>query len=130
MSTSSAKQLQIWDLWIPDVAAVGISFARGRLDPTDTLLVHAAPEKLTVEVRDDHGHPLAFGLDLPRTLVSPIARLRRDGDCITREDLWPTDADHGSLVILPGGEVGTLLQWWNAPDRSEWRWQVEFYNHR
>lgn len=130
MSPTSAKLLQIWDLWIPDVAAVGISFARGRLDPTDTLLVHAAPDKLTVEVRDDQGHLLASGQDLPRTASSPIARLRREGGRITREDLWPTDADRGSLVILPGGEVGTLLRWWNAPDHSEWRWQVEFYNHR
>jgi hypothetical protein len=41
---------QIWDVWIPDVASQGISFARGRLDTTDVLLVHAASEKLTVEV--------------------------------------------------------------------------------
>ncbi len=34
------------------------------------------------------------------------------------------------MVILPGREVGQLLQWWNAEDGSEWRWQVEFYNHR
>ena len=36
---------------------------------------------------------------------------------------------HGALVILPGGEVGTLVAWWNAADGSEWRWRVEFYNH-
>jgi hypothetical protein len=33
-------------------------------------------------------------------------------------------------VVLPGGEVGILLAWWNAEDGSEWRWQVEFYNQR
>jgi hypothetical protein len=49
---------------------------------------------------------------------------------ITREDRWPTEADLGSLVILPGGEVGTLVEWWNAPEGNEWRWRVEFYNHR
>ncbi len=38
--------------------------------------------------------------------------------------------DLGSLVILPGGEVGTLVEWWNAPDGSEWRWRLEFYNRR
>ena len=38
--------------------------------------------------------------------------------------------DLGSLIILPGGEVGTLLEWWNAEDGSEWRWRIEFYNHR
>jgi hypothetical protein len=34
------------------------------------------------------------------------------------------------MVILPGGEVGELLKSWNAKDGSEWRWQIEFYNHR
>jgi hypothetical protein len=33
-------------------------------------------------------------------------------------------------VILPGGEVGTLVQWWHSDDRSEWRWQIELYNRR
>ena len=59
-----------------------------------------------------------------------MAFLTRHGTDILREDRWPTEADLGCLVILPGGEVGTLKAWWNAPDGSEWRWQVEFYNHR
>jgi hypothetical protein len=121
---------EIWDLWFPDAAAQGLPFARGRLDHTDVLLVHAAPESLRVEVRDDAGHPLAGGDGLKRTGDRPIARLRRDGDRITREDLWPEDEDIGRPVILPGGETGILKAWWNAPDGSEWRWQVEFYNHR
>jgi hypothetical protein len=54
MATTHDLTLQIWDLWIPGVGAVGISFARGRLAATDTLLVHAAPQKLTVEVVDEH----------------------------------------------------------------------------
>jgi hypothetical protein len=28
-----------------------------------------------------------------------------------------------------GGEVGTLLAWWDADDHSEWRWRMEFYTH-
>jgi hypothetical protein len=59
-----------------------------------------------------------------------MARLTVQGEQITRADLWPTRADIGRLVILPGGEVGKLVSWWNAEDGSEWRWQVEFYNHR
>jgi hypothetical protein len=59
-----------------------------------------------------------------------MARLTiRDGQ-IAREDLWPADGDIGRPVILPGGEVGILLGWWNAADGSAWRWQVEFYNHQ
>ncbi len=59
-----------------------------------------------------------------------MARLTVRGDRIEREDLWPEEGDLGRLVILPGGEVGGLQHWWNAEDGSEWRWRVEFYNHR
>ena len=54
-----AQEQQVWDLWIPDVGATGISFARGRLDATNVIIVHAAPEKLNVEVRDHQGNVLA-----------------------------------------------------------------------
>ncbi|MGH2534880.1 MAG: hypothetical protein ACRDJW_21680 [Thermomicrobiales bacterium] len=49
---------------------------------------------------------------------------------ITRADLWPDESDVGQPVILPGGEIGILLSWWNAADGSEWRWRIELYNHR
>jgi hypothetical protein len=123
-------EAQIWDLWYPDAAAQGIAFARGRLDRTDVLLVHAAPETLDVAVRSDDGRLLAEGKGLQRTAERPMARLTIRGDGVEREDLWPDDEDHGRPVMLPGGEVGILLSWWNAEDGSEWRWQVEFYNHR
>lgn len=73
---------------------------------------------------------LAYAKDLEQTADRPIARLTIQADQITREDLWPEPDDIGRVVILPGGEVGKLLSWWNAEDGSEWRWQVEFYNHR
>jgi hypothetical protein len=126
----SQSQLQIWDLWYPQAGATGLSFARGRLDATDVLLVHAPPPMLTVEVRTDNGQRLAYAQDLAQTADRPMARLTVQGDQITREDLWPTAEDIGRPVILPGGEVGQLVSWWNAQDGSEWRWQVEFYNER
>ena len=121
---------QIWDLWYPDAAAQGLPFARGRLAATDVLLVHAAPETLDVVVRDDEGQVLAQGNGLMRTAERPMARLTVRGGRIARQDLWPDEGEIGRPVILPGGEVGILLSWWNAEDGSEWRWQVEFYNHR
>ena len=121
---------QIWDLWFPEAAAQGLAFARGRLDSTDVLLVHAAPVTLDVAVRDDRGRMLAEGKGLARTAERPMARLTVRGTRIDRADLWPSDEDVGRPVILPGGEVGILRAWWNAGDGSEWRWQVEFYNHR
>ena len=122
--------IHIWDLWYPDAAAQGLAFARGRLDGTNVLLVHAAPETLDVAVRSDDGQLLAQGKGLPRTAERPMARLTIVGEEIEREDLWPGQEDIGRPVILPGGEVGILLSWWNADNGSEWRWQVEFYNHR
>jgi len=94
------------------------------------LLVHAAPPVLTVTVRGGAGALLAEGKDLRATADTPIARLTRAGTRITREDIWPAEEDIGRIVLLAGGEAGTLKQWWNAADHSEWRWQIELYNHR
>lgn len=124
------NDLQLWDLWYPQAGATGVPFARGRIAATDVLWVHAAPPMLTVEVRSDEGKRLAFGKDLSQTADRPMTRLVLSGSTIRREDLWPTQNDIGQLVILPGGEVGQLIRWWNAEDESEWRWQVEFYNRR
>jgi hypothetical protein len=129
-AVSGERERHVWDLWYPRAAATGLPFARGRLDATDVLLVHAAPDVLDVAVRDDDGRLVALGKDLMRTADRPMARLTKRGDRIEREDLWPAQADLGRPVILPGGEVGILLDWWNAADGSEWRWRVEFYNHR
>jgi hypothetical protein len=125
-----SSQLQIWDLWYPQAGATGVSFARGRLEVTKVLLVHAPPPMLTVEVRSEDGKRLAYAQDLGQTADRPIARLTLQEGQVTREDLWPHQEEIGLLVILPGGEVGKLISWWNADDGSEWRWQVEFYNHR
>ncbi len=122
--------MQTWDLWFPDAGATGLPFARGRMDSTDVLWVHAAPPSLNVTVRDAEERVLTSGENLPRVGKRlPLTRLVRCGDSVEREDRWPTQADLGALVILQGGEVGRLIAWWNADDGSEWRWQVEFYNH-
>jgi hypothetical protein len=123
--------VQTWDLWYPAAAATGLPFARGRLDPTDVLWVHAAPETLAVTVRDGDDRVVARADALKRRGEQlPTTRLAIEGNRLVREDRFPTTGDLGARIILPGGEVGTLVEWWNAPDGSEWRWRVEFYNHR
>lgn len=122
--------MQEWDLWFPKGGSTGISFARGRISGAEVMLVHAAPPYLTVHVRDNEGRVIASGQDLESTADTPIARLTLQGDQIEREDIWPQESDLGCLVILPGGEVGTLKTWWHAEDHSEWRWQIELYNKR
>ena len=78
---------------------------------------------------DEDGRLLAQGRGLERGQPGPMSYLVRQNDTILLEDGWPTPDDLGRLVILPGGEAGILKAWWHADDHSEWRWQVEFYNH-
>ena len=124
--------IENWDLWFPDVGATGLSFARSRVDSDaagERLLVHAAPPRLDVTVRSDDGVVVASGGGLERGERGPMSFLVRKGGKVELEDGWPGQDDVGRLVILPGGEAGILQKWWHAEDRSEWRWQVEFYNH-
>lgn len=125
---SQDKQLQYWAVWYPKAAATGLLLGRGLIAPAETLLLHAPAKVITVEVSDQQGNRLAHGKDLQETDSTPMCRLRREGEHIVREDIWPTEEDLGSLVLLPVGEVGTLMSWWHAGDKKEWRWQVEFYN--
>lgn len=124
--------LEYWDLWYPPAGATGMSFARSRVDGEaagERVLVHAAPPKLDVAVRDQAGILLAEGTGLERGAPGPMSYLVRAGRTIRIEDRWPDQDDLGRVVILPGGEAGILTSWWHAPDHSEWRWKVEFYNH-
>ena len=81
-----------------------------------------------MKVLDAAGNVVARGDGLERHQPGPMSFLVRRGTSITLEDGWPTEQDIGLVVILPGGEAGILKSWWNADDRKEWRWQVEFYN--
>ncbi len=128
-----SDRLEIWELWFPGPGATGMLFARSKVNPRDTgdrVLVHAAPTRLDVIVRDLAGTVAARGDGLERGQPGPMSYLVREGDRIRSEDGWPTQADLGRVVLLPGGEAGILKSWWHADDHSEWRWQVEFYNHR
>jgi hypothetical protein len=122
---------EFWEVWYPDAAATGLLVARGLIDATDVLWVHSAPEVMSVRVRGGDSEQLvAAGHSLERAGERyPMTRLSKDGGEVRREDRGPVIEDIGALVMLPGGEVGTLLEWWNADDGSEWRWRVEFYNH-
>ena len=116
---------EVWDIWFPEAGATGISFARSRVEAEaagDRLLVHAAPPKFDVSVRDTEGRLIAHGTGLERGEPGPMTALIRRGGEIALEDVWPDDDDLGRLVILPGGEAGILRAWWHAPDHSEWRW--------
>jgi len=122
---------QTWEIYYPEAAATGLEIARARIDPTDAVWLHAAPPALAVTVREGDDRVIARGEPLRRAgPYLPMTRLERRGNTVVRTDRWPTDADAGAIVILPGGEAGILKSWWNATDGSEWRWVVEFFNRR
>ena len=126
-----ADHLETWDLWLPGPGATGLPFARSRInakDAGDRVLVHAAPQRLQVTVTDAAGLVIARSDRLERHQPGPMSFQLRHGATITLEDGWPTPSDIGRVVLLPGGEAGILKTWWNADDRKEWRWQLEFYN--
>jgi hypothetical protein len=123
--------LHTWELWYPDAAANGLPVARARIDPVEVVWAHAVPIRVSVTVRQGDDQVIARGEALERSgAYLPMTRLVLDGATATREDRWPTDADRGAIVILPGGEAGVLTAWWNAEDGSAWRWSVEFSNRR
>lgn len=120
----------VWHLRSPDGGSLGLEFLRARIAPVDRVLVHAAPDRLDAEVLENGSRLLASGTQLTATEDTPMARLLLDGVRILREAVWPTQDDLGSVVLLPGGEAGVLREWWHAPDRSAWRWQLELSNQR
>jgi hypothetical protein len=120
--------LHTWALWYPKAGATGLLLARGRLEPTDAVFVHAAPDVVTVEVYDDDGNLECIGQDLQRSGDSPMCLLRLEGGTVTRAEIWPAGEHLGLPVLLPGGEIGRLRSWWHSDDKKEWRWGVDFYN--
>jgi hypothetical protein len=77
----------LWDLWYPEAGATGVPIARGRLNPTEVLWVHAAPPTLEVTVRAGNGQVIARGASLTRSGPRfPMTRLFVDGGNIRRED--------------------------------------------
>ncbi len=125
------SEVHTWELWYPGAGATGIQIARARIDPAEVVWAHALARKVSVTVRQGDDAVIARGEALARSGASlPMPRLSLDGGSVSREDRWPTDADLGTIVILPGGEAGVLTAWWNADDGSAWRWSVEFSNRR
>jgi hypothetical protein len=120
----------VWELRNPDGAMTGVEWGRGLAAASEVMLAHTLPEKVDVVVRDESDDVVARGEGLSGDEPTPMARLRIVDGAVTRESIWPTQEDLGRPVILPGGEIGVLLSWWNADDHSSWRWQLELSNSR
>ena len=72
----SKQPAQRWELWYPDAGMTGLLFARAQIDPTDLVCLHAAPEILSVTVREADEQVIARGEDLKRVgKRRPMTRL-------------------------------------------------------
>jgi hypothetical protein len=118
----------VWAIRGADGGSAGLEFARAQIEPSDSVLVHAAPARLDVEVFADGERLVATGRDLrpTETMDSPMTRLTIDGSSVRRRAVWPAQEDLGSIVLLPGGEAGQLRTWTTPGDRRSWVWTVEF----
>ena len=119
----------VWQMRSPEGGAKGLEFALAEMDATyATVLVHAAPSVMRVVVTS--GDDVVARADDLRddARSTPMSRLRMADGSLSRENIWPGEDDIGLPVILPGGEVGILLSWWNADDESEWTWRIELHN--
>lgn len=129
-SSPAIEPPDTWTIWFPGAGAAGLLVARAQIRRASRVLLHAAPDTIDVEVTNARGRRIGTAKNLRRTRESPICLLTRDHSIVVREDVWPATHDTGLPVILPGGEAGVLLAWWNSDDESEWRWIVELYNRK
>jgi hypothetical protein len=124
---ASDRSFDIWALRGTDGGAAGLEFARAKVEPAASLLVHAAPATLDVEVFANGERLIATGRRLrpAEATDSPMTRLTIDGVRVRRTAVWPTEQDLGSIVLLPGGEAGVLRSWRGSEDRRSWVWSLE-----
>lgn len=98
-------------------------FGKAWKSPGEPVLVHARIaylryRQLIPTEAAEWCEPLESGGETPMCIVSMEQH--------TRADVWP-GSDHGGLpVLLPGGEVGRLVEFEHADDGSTWRYRLEF----
>jgi len=121
----------MWTIRSNDGGMNGLEFARATTaGDLRRILVHAAPAQLSIEVWTEADELVVRG-DAERVGdYSPMTLVDLAGDGIRRAEIWPGEDELDLPVFLAGGEVGVLKEWHHAPDRSWWRWQVEFANHK
>jgi hypothetical protein len=119
-----------WRIRARDGAMNGLEFTSATTaSGFSRVLVHAAPAQASVEVSEGGGR-IVLRSDADRDGgYTPMTLLEIDGGALRRSEIWPGQEHEGLPVLLAGGEVGVLLGWQHADDRSWWRWTVEFSNH-
>ena len=117
----------VWTIRTSDGGATGLEFAQARVEARQrSILVHASPSAIDVDVTSNGSQLIALGRDLRGDGSAPMSRLRIEGLRITRTDVWPADDDLGTIVVLHGGEAGELLTWETDDELLHWTWSLRF----
>ena len=117
----------VWTIRTSDGGATGLEFAQARIEAEHrSILVHASPSAIDVDVTSNGSRLIATGRDLRGDGSAPMSRLRIEGLRITRTDVWPSDDDLGTIVVLHGGEAGELLTWETDDELLHWTWSLRF----
>ena len=125
-----ARMNWTWDIRSGDGAMNGLEFTRATTaGGFRRVLVHAAPARAQVEVRDEGDDLVVAGAADRHGDYTPMTLVEIDRSDLNRHEIWPDERHLGLPVLLAGGEVGILRRWEHADDRSWWRWSVEFSNH-
>lgn len=119
-----------WAIRSSDGGMNGLEFTRATTaGGFSRVLIHAAPARAHLEVRDEEDRLIARG-DVDRDDdYTPMTLLEIDSGQLRRREIWPDPSLYGVPVLVAGGEVGLLQHWQHAEDHSWWRWSVEFSNH-
>jgi hypothetical protein len=111
------------ECWIVETSKDGERwrfFGRAWKRPGEPMLLHAVPR--FVRFRRDGAEGWVGPLE--RTGDLPITRLDMEGE--ERVELWPDETCVGLPMLLPGGEIGSLLRFEHTTEPEGWTYALEF----
>jgi len=110
------------ECWIVETSKDGERwrfFGRAWKQPGQAVLLHAAPRFIRFRPDGDkEWRTLESAVPRPITLLQ-----LEDG---VRTELWPDERHLGLPMLLPGGEIGTLLRFEHTQDPEGWTYALEF----
>lgn len=110
------------ECWIVETSKDGERwrfFGRAWKQPGQAVLLHAAPQFIRIRPDGDKEWQTLESAE-PR----PITLLQMEDGA--RTELWPDERHLGLPMLLPGGEIGTLLRFEHTQDPEGWTYALEF----